>query len=85
VNKRLREEIVYKQVVSVSLKKLIDCEDCFITIPIINICVGMLSDITHHFPHKKHYLALLNSFVKQADIYAVIVVHNSTFVKDILD
>lgn len=44
----------------------------------------MLNNITYQFPQKKHYLSLFNSCIKQGDIYAIVVLNNSPFIKDIL-
>lgn len=43
----------------------------------------MLTNMAYQFPQKKHYLSLFNSFIKQGDIYAITVLNNSTFIKEI--
>ena len=66
-------------------RRLIESEDCFICIPIINTCVSVLSSISHDFPHKKPYLNLFSFYVKQGNIYAIVVTHNAGFVRSIFD
>lgn len=41
----------------------------------------MLSNMAHHFAHKKVYLLQLNYYVRQGDIYAIVVIHNAAFIR----
>lgn len=77
----MKADITFKQAVSAPLKKLLDCEDALITIPTINVCVAMLSNMAHHFAHKRAYLLQLSYYVRQGDIYAIVVVHNASFIR----
>jgi hypothetical protein len=43
----------------------------------------MLSNMSTHFPHKRTYLSLFNSFIRQGQVYAIIVAHNAPFISDI--
>jgi hypothetical protein len=54
-----------------------------LTIPAINLCVSMLSDIPRHFSQKKIYLGLFSSFIRQGHVYAIVVAHNATFISEI--
>lgn len=81
MTRRLREDIVYRQGLTPATRKLLDSEDPFITMPACNACVAMLSDLSLLFPHKRHYLSILSGLVKAGDAYAIVVVHNGSFVK----
>ena len=63
--------------------KFIDSIDAFITIPIINYCVEMLVKIEDMFSYKKYYIMLLTACIKYGDIYAIVIIHNNTFISEI--
>ena len=85
LGKTLKEEIVFNQGLSLPFKKLIETEDCFICIPVINTCISLLSNLNHDFPHKKHYLNLFSFYVKQGNIYAIVAAHNASFIRSIFN
>lgn len=83
VMRRIKEEVVLKQDLSPSTRKLMESEDAVLTIPAINLCVSMLGDIPRHFSQKKIYLALFNSFIRKGNVYAIVVAHNAPFLAEI--
>jgi hypothetical protein len=83
ISKKLKEDIVFKQGISSSTRKLMESEDAALSIPAINLCVSMLSDVPKHFQQQRAYLALFNSFVRQGHVYAIVVAHNASFITDI--
>ena len=49
----------------------------------INVCVSMLSNVSHHFPHQRTYLAIFTNYIRSGSIYAIVMAHNAGFIKEI--
>lgn len=67
------------------MKKLFLYGDAFITIPLMHICEDELSSMETNFVNKKKYLNLIGDFMKQGDIYAVLIITRSTFLESIFE
>lgn len=83
MNKKLKEQIIFKQDISLPLRRLIESQDLFITMPVINVCVSMLSNVSHHFCHQRTYLAIFTNYIRTGSIYAIVMAHNAGFIKEI--
>ena len=85
LGKALKEEIVFNQGINIFFRRLIENDDYFISIPIINTCISLLSNVDQDFLHKKNYLNLFSYYIKQANIYAIVAAHNASFIRSIFD
>ena len=85
LGKALKEEIVFNQGLNGFFKRMIESDDYFISIPIINTCISLLSNVDQDFLHKKNYLNLFSFYIKQANIYAIVAAHNASFIRAIFD
>ena len=85
LGKALKEEIVFNQGLNGFFRRLIESDDYFISIPIINTCISLLSNVNQDFLHKKNYLNLFSYYIKQGNIYAIVAAHNASFIRSIFD